>query len=182
MLKTAEINDILRFDDSIRSKIALEMTASLPIPLRQAVNGRNVLFAQSFYFGRKYYPEFEKADLYPPSWKVRVNWQTGDVIDIEEKESDYFGVGRDRFTSFATVSYRSMADEANERQLGTVMERLDRLLELYDTVVDQWMLGSAPARGSANQFQSLFTSLVEPPLLPVYRKLGSDFFGWIRTG
>jgi hypothetical protein len=176
MLPAAAIYKILQFDDTIRSQIANEMTASLPIP---SFDGTK-LYALAFYFARMGLPPAENYDLYPPTWLVKVDWTTGRTLEIEEKEPADFGIAGDRFRPFAKVSYREMNRAATQRNLGDVVERTKELLEKYDHVVPIWTQGKVIDRLNANAFMNLFTSLTELPLRGVYSLLGGGFFGWLQ--
>jgi hypothetical protein len=176
MLPTTQINDILQFDDRIRDEIATEMTGSWPIPVKRD----NHLHCLAFYFARSGLPPRMDFDLYPPTWLVEIDWESGVILSVKETEPKEFGLPGNRFQPFAKVSYVEMNKAAAQKNLGDVIHRATALAAAYDTLLPFWMENRKPEPRLVGHFIGLFQSLTEPPLLPVYTRLGSEFFGWLK--
>jgi hypothetical protein len=61
-----------------------------------------------------------------------------------------------------------------------------RLFQLYDALFAAWapnpsVPGPAVLQGSAREFLQIFGQVGEPPLLPYYHALGTEYFQWVRT-
>jgi hypothetical protein len=61
-----------------------------------------------------------------------------------------------------------------------------RLFPLYDLLLSAWsgnLPASAPAllQGAAREFLQIFGQVSEPPLLPYYHALGTEYFQWVRA-
>jgi hypothetical protein len=60
-----------------------------------------------------------------------------------------------------------------------------RLYDSYDVLLPIWASGlkleeaTDQPRAVAHEFRRLFARVSEPPLVPYYRAVGRDFFGWI---
>ena len=73
-----------------------------------------------------------------------------------------------------------MNKAATQKNLGDVEQRAAALASTYDTLLPFWMENRNPEPRVAVHFIELFQSLAEPPLLPVYTRLGPEFFGWLK--
>jgi hypothetical protein len=61
-----------------------------------------------------------------------------------------------------------------------------RLFQLYDALFAAWAPdpsapGPAVLQGSAREFLQVFGQVSEPPLLPYYHALGTEYFHWVRA-
>jgi hypothetical protein len=61
-----------------------------------------------------------------------------------------------------------------------------RLFQLYDLLFAAWAgnpsaPGPALLQGAAREFLQIFGQVSEPPLLPYYHALGTEYFQWVRA-
>lgn len=61
-----------------------------------------------------------------------------------------------------------------------------RLFQLYDLLFPAWAAnpstqGHALLQGAAHEFLQIFGQIGEPPLLPYYHALGTEYFQWVRA-
>lgn len=175
MISTNKIISVTNSNEEIREHVAWELAGSLPIPL---LNGKH-LIAQAFYYARSGFPPKTVFDLYPPTWLACIDWQSGQVISVQEHPPQAFGMEGTRFQVFATHSYRNQNIEAKRAGLGDVTERVAALAHAYDELLPLFIAGEVAKQDVAAKFRTLFASLVEPPYWPVYYRLGAKFFKWV---
>jgi hypothetical protein len=167
-----EIWHIASFDQSIRSKVALELLASWPIPDRQ---GGSVGF-WFFYYASFGPPPRKEFSLYPPSWVVWIA-PDGTISQLRRLRPPEVALSVPEGESFATYAWPSSwtIEESDEKRNG--------LLRAYAQAVVAWELrpsGPSPADGPLLvDFRRRFLELTPSPLLPCYRALGGAFFKWI---
>ena len=176
MIATKELYEIIQFCEDVQKKIAIEMSVSLPIPILRG----DECICRVFYFASSGLPPRQDFDIYPPTWFAEFSWQTGRIIILEEKESDFFGISGNRFRPFAKISYINMDKEAEMRGLGNMKQREEAINPTYDQLVISWFNKQQPDAAIVSKFMALFNSLVEAPFLPIYHRLGRDFFGWLN--
>lgn len=176
MLTTKQVIEIVQFDDKVRDKVATEMTGSLPIPI---IQGRH-LRCLAFYFARSGLPPRTDFDLYPPTWLADIDWDDGVVHSIKEMEPKDFGFAGSRFQVIAKVSYFEINKAAAQKGLGDVEQRGTALAAAYDILLPSWREDRKPEGSAVRHFLELFHSIVEPPFLPVYSRIGTQFFSWLK--
>lgn len=177
MLSTQAMRDTIWFSPDIQEKIALEMTASFPIPVLR--DGK--MICRAFYHACSGLPPRVDFDLYPPSWIAEFSWENGQVLLLEERPAAFFGLTGDRFHPFAKVSYIALNEQALLAGLGDLPSRQYALDEAYDRLVPGWYGGEPVEPARKEHFLKLLASLVGEPLLPVYRRLGEPFFSWLHA-
>jgi hypothetical protein len=172
-LTAHEAWEIAAFDSSIRSKVALELLPSWPIP-----DSRDGGFGYwFFYYGFYGPPPAVEFQVYPPSWRVWISGTDGSVSELERIQPENAGLQVEEGEPFATHSWPESwsVDDADRKRV--------ELLTAYAEVIAVWANreGEPPSRDAAelSRFRERFLELTPPPLLPCYSTLGRDFFGWL---
>jgi hypothetical protein len=168
-----KIWQIASFDPSIRGKVALELVASWPIPAGQ----RNAQLGYWFFYYAMFGPPpAPNQKVWPPSWKVWIDAQTGEISDLMGTTAREMGLEVPDGEPFAThVWPKDWTYEDAER-------KRQELLAAYDAVVRLWEKLPASAVGSLPEvvrFRELFRDLTPGALMPCYKVLGPDFFRWV---
>lgn len=163
-----QVYEVASTGAAIREKVALELSASWPVPIRKA-GGYAFKF---FYYRLSGPPRKPSFDIYPPVMVVEI-----DADGRPDVPAD---------VSPATLGLRSPPGVV----LGThawpaswTQSQIDAkvvgLLEAYDRMIPLWLSHGSAADPRGEDFARRFVELSEPTLLPYYRALGPDFFAWI---
>jgi hypothetical protein len=167
-----EIWHIASFDPAIRSKVALELLASWPIPDRR---GASVGF-WFFYYASFGPPPAKELSLYPPSWVVWIP-PDGSISELRRVRPQEVALSVREGEPFAKYSWPP------NWTIEEVDKKRNDLLLAYDRALAAWEQSSgrpSPADGQLiADFRRRFLELTPAPLLPCYRALGSAFFAWI---
>lgn len=167
-----EIWHIASFDQTIRSRVAIELLTSWPIPARR---GTSVGF-WFFYYASFGPPPRKEFSLYPPSWIVWVA-QDGSISQLRRVQPHELALEVREGEPFATYAWPPSwtIEEADKKR--------NDLLLAYGKAVAAWEQrpgNPSPADGQLiTDFRRRFLELTPAPLLPCYRALGSAFFTWI---
>lgn len=175
MISAKGIYETFNASREIRAKVADELRNSYPIPVRDG----DRFYWRCFYFAAFGRPPSLMRDIYPPQWSAVLD-RDGRLLDVRKWTPADYGLNADPDEPFGKVSY-----VAQGGGLGSPVERVEHLLTAYDPAVAAWDAGKDPdapeQRALRSTFRTWFYSLAEPFFLPVYRRIGPDFFGWIET-
>lgn len=177
MIPTKQLRAAIRHDDHVEEVIALEMLASLPIPILRADTGS--LTAAAFYFAQHYDPHTKTAKLYPPTWIGHFSWDDGRLLSLESAEPGHLRMPGDRFTPFTEISYATIDTAARAAGYGGAVARSDELDRLYDVLVPIWATGGRPEAEAAPRFAALFPTVALPPMQSAYMNVHPAFFEWV---
>jgi len=158
----------------IRSKVAIELRNSYPIPIRDGDN----YYWRAFYFSVFFSPPATQREIYPPGWSAALS-ADGHLMNVDKLAPVDYGLVADPDQPLGTHSYVELG-----REDGSPIDRVEHLLAAYDPVVAAWSTNENPetpaARNNRAVFRRWFFGLAEPFFLPVYRRIGADFFDWIE--
>ena len=167
MLKTSKASQILSFDQAIRKQVAVELSASFPIPVLE----KGVLSYQAFYYhlGRTAEPATFK--VYPPGWLATIDSAEGSLLTLNYHEPAFYGLEATKNEPFAVHKF----------EYPFAFAQLDGKIAEWQTATDalipEWEENPS-GRHAKPDYVELFRQLNAAPLLPCYRKL-SGFFHWI---
>jgi hypothetical protein len=178
LLPVRRIWEIAYFDPQIRARVALELRASRPIPVHeQGSDPAPRLMYRFFYFAAYGPPPAPRAKLWPPSWWVWIDAETGAIRGPEERVPQDFGIDGPRDQPFADHAWpKEWTWQDADRKREELLADYDRVVPLWDAAV---RAGKAQPGAGPADFRARFLELTEPPLLPCYRLLGPDFFAWV---
>lgn len=173
MMSAKQIYQKFNASREIRSKIAIELRNSYPVPVRDG----DGFYWRAFYFASFGRPPSTMRDIYAPQWSAALD-ADGRLLAVRKGTPADYGLDADPDEPFGSHSYVEQGGG-----LGPPVERVERLLAAYDPVVSAWLAGRDPdapgQRSVRDTFRQWFYSLAEPFFLPVYRGIGPDFFGWV---
>jgi hypothetical protein len=169
-LRVPDIWHIAYFDPKIRSKVAMEQSASWPIPA-----GAGAGFGYSFfYYSIELRPPDPAYDIWPPSWLSFID-PTGTVVKLERVTPPDVGLNVPADAAFARHVPPSAGGGYKEAD-----GRRGELLGSYEIVVRGWLGGEKrEAVPRAATLRTLLQEAIAPALLPCYRHLGPSFFAWL---
>jgi len=171
-LPVAKIWAIASFDARIRAKVALELTASWPIPSQR----RMALGFWFFYYASFGPPPALRFTLYPPSWAVWIGAVNGSIWQLRRVRPTQVGLNvREGHPLGAHQWPRDWTIEIADR-------KREELFESYDNILPMWVRRAERVQGVSAQiraFRQSFLDLTQPALLPCYRALGESFFSWV---
>src|SRR5262245_59926837 len=94
--------EIAYFDRTIRASVALELSASCLIPAHDEEGRFGCRF---FYYASFGPPPAPVKKLWPPSWWVWIDAETGAITELEDREPKDFGLAGPRDQPFATHAW-----------------------------------------------------------------------------
>jgi hypothetical protein len=164
-----ELWRIAAFDQSIHARVAWELLASWPIPVREDAD----LGYRFFYYAAFGPPPAKVYKLWPPSWIVHIATD-GTVSGLRRITPQDAGLSVAEGEPFATFSWPSSwtVEEADRKR--------EELLKSYDAAVSAWVTDVPASAGGkpVADFRRRFLELTQSALLPCYRTLGNAFFPW----
>jgi hypothetical protein len=164
---------LARFDKKIRSKVALELQASWPVPLR----ARAKLQIGFFYYARWGPPPAQVDELYPPSWWAVISSDDGALLTLERRKPGDYGLAGPPDKPFAEHAFPSSWTPVLVRQMS------DEVLSLLDTLSITWLSAtttdSPGVKVKKVRFNKLFPELAAPPMLVCYRAVSPEFYEWV---
>jgi hypothetical protein len=168
MTRAAEIGSL---DPRIRSKVAVELESSWPIPTRVGP----ALELRFFYYARYGPPPAEYDDLYPPSWWAAISAETGKVLRVTKGRPSEFGIAGPPDKPFARHAFPT---EWTPAAVATMKEQM---LHLLDDIVAAWVQGDNRREVATMKahFAKLFVPLAAPPLIVCYRSVSRPFYDWV---
>ena len=155
----------------IREKVALELRASFPFPV--ILYGEVLI--RAFYYARFGPPPAAVDDLYPPKWLVTLSSDKGQIISLERKPPEFYGINgapNQPFAQHAYTHYLSLESMEKDKK---------QFFQAYDNLVNEWITSKFNNNDSQSKkaFRELFNRLSPPPLLKSYLIVGRDFFNWM---
>jgi hypothetical protein len=171
LIPIREAVQISMFDKTIRSEVALELSASWPFPVKDP--SRLVVFYYSTFVAPK-----RPNRIYPPQWRTLISADDGKVVSVEKRKPADFGVSGPPDVPMAEHSYPK--DWTQEFVDGITSE----LTVLCDDLYPAWLTGRSsqePAiRRSILAFRKLFPDWAARPMLVCYRHVAPEFFAWAQ--
>jgi len=174
MISMQEAAKICDVSPKIREKVAIELQASYPFPIRES----GKIFLKAFYSAMFGPPPSESYALYPPRWIVTLSSDDGSIIDLRKEPPEYFGITGRPDQPFAQFAF------THDWSLEELEENLSVFFQTYDVLVRQWSQSPSSDASKTDSeekklFRNLFDKLSPTPLLRCYLKLGQDFFTWV---
>lgn len=168
----------MRFADEVVAVVATEQLCSLPIPAQES----GQLKATAFYYGRHFFPKTAEADLYPPTFLGRFDWESGDCEWISSTEPDHLGLADSRFQVVERINYRQIDEDARAKGLGGAVERGETINSLLDELLPIWLDGRKPVPILAERLGIILPTVLPKVYRPVYLSLGREFVQWLGLG
>jgi len=149
-------------------QLLLETALSLPIPVLQD----DSLYLTAFYYGVKRVAGPGTGQAMPPVVRLSATYPEGRLLSfLHRKVEELFpGLPASGVLGPLTGGQATPNDRIQARR--ALFAAYSRILELYQKKK------SAPAE--RKEFTKAFYEVAEPALLPYYRSLNPDFFGWLE--
>ena len=164
--------EIVKDNPQVIKMTGENLTQSLPIPVM--FKGKVLI---SFFYFTKFGLPPAAPNIYPPKYKILVDYESGEIIDIQAIHAE-------------ELSAHIQADKPlGEYKLDSSMtvtgflEKQKELYILYDKIIPLFksdMLDVLPENKQiVSNFYTLFNELAEKPLLQYYKMLNPQFYAWI---
>lgn len=169
-----ELVEIAQTHTGIKKVINIEaFTQSLPIPLY--LKGQ---FLVGFIFFRKFGLSPSPPKVYPPRYRVLVESETGEIVEIVLVKPGDFQIN---LPPDNPLGEHKLSPDITMK---IYLEKRKKLYQLYDEILPLYKMQKSPfletEREEIEEFYSLFNELVEKPLLPFYKALNPEFFLWLE--
>ncbi|MGL6342801.1 MAG: hypothetical protein ACRC80_27135, partial [Waterburya sp.] len=146
--------------------IPQEAGVGLPIPLRR----NNKVYALLPCFGFKPV-EKGKTLLFPPFAKITVQWSN--QLPVEYVNLHFNNPAPELQWSGEIGTYPH--DAVAEMTIGEYKAKRQELMQMYDEMFAALENSSGLSPDFKQQFSDLFSTLIEPPLIPYYQVFGEKF-------
>lgn len=170
--RTAALMEGVRQMPLFRQLAPMESGVGWPIPVRHRPGwtGKTAVYLRLPLFGLQQSSDRTRPTvLYPPFATITLNWATGRPVEYADL----------RFTRPWPIHGRQSPvgefphEAVRAMSVGEYRKARDRLLELYDGMLDE--LRDERTFADSGEFTEYFGTLLEPALLPYYRALGGRF-------
>ena len=146
--------------------IPQEAGIGLPIPLRR----NNKIYAILPCFG--FNPiEKGKTELFPPFAKITVQWSNQVPVEYVNLHFSNSAPGLQWSGEIGTYPHDAVAGMT----IGEYKAKRRELMQMYDEMFTALKDNSSLSQEWKQRFSSLFSTLIEPPLVPYYQILGAKF-------
>lgn len=166
LCQTEKLLKIVRKSPLFMQLIPQEAGIGLPIPLRR----NKKLYAILPCFGFKSV-EKGKTLLFPPLAKLTVQWSNQLPVMYVNLKFDNPAPELQWTGEIGTYPHDAIAGMTN----GEYNAKRRELMQMYDEMFAALEEGSGFSPEWKQQFSSLFSTIIEPPLIPYYRVLGTEF-------
>lgn len=173
MNRTEESLKHIRKMPLFQQLIPMEAGVGWPIPLRR--NGK--LYVKLPFFGQVPTGEKGKIALYPPFATITLNWSSFVAVEYVDLRFQNPASELDWETQVGTFPHPAVKQMTVEEY----KQKRRELLAMYDGLLDTLARGGSRSPDQDTEFSHLFSTLLEPPLIPYYRVLGEKFIARFLT-